>query len=102
VFRGCNPPINNRACPDDPISRGEMAAVIVRALGLPGSDVDAFIDDDLSVFEGDINALKAADITRGCNPPANNQYCPDRDMTRGEMAAFLYRALHDVLDQPTE
>ncbi|HLU52530.1 MAG TPA: S-layer homology domain-containing protein, partial [Acidimicrobiia bacterium] len=98
IFRGCNPPTNDRACPDDPISRGEMAAVIVRALDLPAGEDDAFTDDDLSVFEGDIDALAAADVTRGCNPPVNDQFCPDRDITRGEMAAFLFRALSDVLD----
>ncbi|HLT96348.1 MAG TPA: S-layer homology domain-containing protein, partial [Acidimicrobiia bacterium] len=98
VFRGCNPPTNDRACPHDPITRGEMAAVIVRALDLPEVADDAFIDDELSVFEDDINALKAAGITVGCNPPDYNRYCPDRDLTRGEMAAFLYRSLKDVLD----
>lgn len=99
IFRGCNPPINDRACPDEPITRGEMAAVIVRALDLPPGEDDAFTDDDRSIFEGDINALAAADVTRGCNPPVNDQFCPDRDITRGEMAAFLFRALRDVLDE---
>ena len=53
--------------------------------------------------EGDLDAIVralgiAADVTRGCNPPVNDQFCPDRDITRGEMAAFLFRALSDVLD----
>src|SRR5690606_12277126 len=102
VFRGCNPPLNTLSCVDDPITRGEMAAVVVRALDLPASDEDAFVDDDLSVFEGDINALAAADVTRGCNPPANDEFCPDREMTRGEMAAFLFRALADRLNGEEE
>nr|MDJ0953892.1 S-layer homology domain-containing protein [Acidimicrobiia bacterium] len=93
ITRGCNPPTNNRYCPNDPVTRGQMAAFLTRALSLPGSDSDTFSDDDGSVFEANIEALAAAGITRGCNPPANNRYCPDNPVTRGQMAAFLYRAL---------
>jgi len=93
ITRGCNPPDNTRYCPKDSITRGQMAAFLVRALDLPGSDEDAFVDDSNSVFEGDINALAAADITRGCNPPTNDRFCPIDDVTRGQMAAFLVRAL---------
>jgi hypothetical protein len=70
-----------------------MAAFLVRALGLaaPG-DVD-FVDDDGSIFEADIEKLAAAGITRGCNPPVNDMFCPSDPVTRGQMAAFLRRAL---------
>jgi hypothetical protein len=37
-----------------------------------------------------IEALAAAGITSGCG--AGN-YCPDRNVTRGEMAVFLAKAL---------
>ena len=52
-----------------------------------------FVDDDVSVFEADIERLAAAGITRGCNPPVNDRFCPDDPVTRGQMAAFLHRAL---------
>ena len=91
ITRGCNPPWNDEFCPSSPVTRGEMAAFLVRALGL-GTGPDSFVDDALSVFEGDINALAAAGITRGCNPPDNDRFCPERSITRGEMAAFLTRA----------
>lgn len=91
ITRGCNPPWNDEFCPTSPVTRGEMAAFLVRALGL-GTGPDSFVDDALSVFEGDINALAAAGITRGCNPPDNDRFCPERSITRGEMAAFLTRA----------
>jgi hypothetical protein len=90
---GCNPPTNDRFCPTNRLTRGEMAAFLRRALQLPSSDQDFFTDDDDSIFEGDINAIAAAGITRGCNPPANTRFCPDRQLTRGEMAALLRRAL---------
>ncbi len=93
ITRGCNPPTNNRYCPDDDVTRGEMAAFLRRALGLPRVSTDFFNDDNASIFEEDINAIAAAGITRGCNPPANDRYCPDDDVDRGQMAAFLRRAL---------
>jgi hypothetical protein len=93
ITKGCNPPANTRFCPDDLVTRGQMAAFLDRALGLPDSNGDFFVDDDLSIFEANIDAIAAAGITKGCNPPANTRFCPDDDVTRGQMAAFLRRAL---------
>ena len=93
VTKGCNPPTNNRYCPDDDVTRGEMAAFLRRALGLPRVSTDHFTDDNGSTFEGDINAIAAAGITKGCNPPSNTRFCPEDDVDRGQMAAFLRRAL---------
>ncbi|MCH8986380.1 MAG: S-layer homology domain-containing protein, partial [Acidobacteria bacterium] len=53
----------------------------------------SFTDDDGSVHEGSIEAIAAMGITLGCNPPKNNRFCPDAAVTRGQMAAFLNRAL---------
>ncbi len=69
-----------------------MAAFIDRALGLPDTTEDFFVDDDGSVFEQHINNLAAAGITRGCNPPDNDEFCPTQPVSRGAMAAFLFRA----------
>ncbi|MGA7281400.1 MAG: hypothetical protein WBZ40_06405, partial [Acidimicrobiia bacterium] len=52
-----------------------------------------FNDDNGNIFEGAIEAIAAAGITEGCNPPANDHYCPSQDVTRGEMAVFLVRAM---------
>ena len=94
LTNGCNPPRNDRYCPQDRLTRGEMAAFLVRALGLTDDGGgDLFTDDDGSVFEGAIDKLGTAGITKGCNPPANDRFCPERRVTRGEMAAFLVRAL---------
>jgi hypothetical protein len=93
ITKGCNPPANDRFCPDESVTRGQMAAFLVRALDLPETSSDYFIDDDGSVFEGSINQLRGAGITYGCNPPANDMFCPDRDVRRDEMASLLARAL---------
>jgi len=87
---GCGP---DSYCGERDISRGEMAAMLARALSLPPAGVDRFIDDEGSVFEGAINKIAAAGITVGCNPPANDRFCPAKRVTRGEMAAFIKRAL---------
>ncbi len=94
ITRGCNPPVNDLYCPDATVTRGQMAAFLVRALGLTDDGGgNTFTDDDGSVFESDIAKLAAAGITKGCNPPVNDLYCPDSTVTRGQMAAFLVRAM---------
>ncbi len=92
ITRGCNPPANDRFCPDHPVTRGEMAAFLGRALQLPPGGAD-FSDIDGHIFAPDIARLAAAGVTRGCNPPAHDRFCPDHLVTRGQMAAFLVRAL---------
>ncbi len=92
IMRGCNPPANTMICPDQPVTRAQVAAVVRRALGLPGG-ADAFTDDDGHWAEADIDALAAAGITRGCSATA---YCPDRTMIRAEAATFLLR-IDDML-----
>ncbi|HEY6628299.1 MAG TPA: peptidoglycan recognition family protein [Acidimicrobiia bacterium] len=92
ITTGCNPPSNNRYCPSDHVTRGQMAAFLTRALHLPSAPQDHFSDDAGTVFENAINSVASADITLGCNPPENSRFCPDREMTRGEMAAMLTRA----------
>ncbi len=94
ITKGCNPPANDRYCPSRSVTRGEMAVFLSRALGLAATSQNFFTDDNGHIFEGGINRLAAAGITQGCNPPANNRFCPDREMTRGEMAAMLVRAFH--------
>lgn len=90
---GCNPPENDRFCPRDHVTRGQMAAFLVRAYGLTDtSSGSRFTDTANSVFLGDINRLAAAGITAGCNPPVNDRYCPDAPVTREQLAAFVWRA----------
>ena len=95
ITLGCNPPFNDDYCPDADVTRGQMAAFLVRAFDLSDDGgQDWFVDDVESIFEADINRLAAAGITRGCNPPDNDQYCPEQKVSRGEMAAFLGRGLN--------
>jgi hypothetical protein len=51
------------------------------------------VDDEGHILEGAINRLAEAGITKGCNPPVNNRFCPHNLLTRAETATFLTRAL---------
>ena len=106
---GCNPPddrsTGNHYCPDQPVTRAQMASLLARALDLPDTGTDYFVDDDGNVHEADINKIAAAAITVGCNPPddrsTGNHYCPDQPVTRAQMASLLARAL-DLPDTGTD
>ncbi len=70
-----------------------LAPVAVSAAG------GTFTDDDTSIFEADIEWLANAGVTLGCNPPTNDNFCPDSPVTRGQMAAFMHRlAVNQVVD----
>lgn len=67
-----------------------VVALIVVALTAVASDT--FNDVESShTFHDNIAWLESAGITKGCNPPDNNLYCPDDNVTRGQMAAFFER-----------
>jgi hypothetical protein len=89
ITQGCNPPTSSQYCVNANITRGQMAAFLVRTLELPAGP-DAFSDDSTSIFENDINALAAAGIAKGCG---TGRFCPDALVTREQMASFLVRAL---------
>ena len=47
--------------------------------------------DSNSTFHEAITWLKEAGVTLGCNPPSNTEYCPEDNVTREQMAAFMKR-----------
>ena len=91
ITKGCNS-AGDEFCPGQTVSRGQMAAFLVRALGYTDAAI-SFSDDDGSIFEESIERLATAGVTFGCNPPISDKFCPDSEVTRGQMAAFLARAL---------
>ena len=93
ITKGCNPPANDRFCPDDPVSREQMAGFLVRALGLTDNTHPGFVDvPPGDTFAEDIGKLATAEITKGCNPPDNDRFCPNEAVGRDQMASFLARA----------
>ena len=88
-----------RYCPDQPVTRGQMAVLLVRGFDLPGAGSAGFADTSGSSFEDEIDALAAAGIAAGC-AAGPLRYCPDQPVTRGQMATFIARALGLVADEP--
>ncbi len=87
ITGGCAP---GRYCPTAPVTRAEMAAFLVRALGLPPAETPNHFDDDDGVtLESSIDSLAEAGITGGCG---ERRFCPTAPTTRAQMAAFLLRA----------
>ncbi len=100
ITTGCS---STNYCPNDPVTRGQMAAFLTRAYDLKGSTSgNPFIDDSGSVFEDDIEILAANGVTKGCNPPTNTKFCPTRPIRRDEMATFIGRAsgLNPIVPSP--
>lgn len=84
ITEGCNPPANDHYCPEDFVTRGEMAVFLVR--GFDYSDDgggDLFTDDGGLFYENAADRLKTAGVTLGCNPPANTLYCGERNVLSG-------------------
>jgi hypothetical protein len=93
ITKGCNPPDNDMFCPQNVVTRGQMAAFLVRFLGLTDDGGgNTFTDDNDSIFQDDIAKLATAGITQGCNA-AGTEFCPDQRVSRGQMSAFLVRAV---------
>jgi hypothetical protein len=78
-------------CPDEPVTRGQMAVFIETALGnLPHPCPGQFTDVSSNhPFCGFIERLAADGITSGCG---SGNFCPDAPITRGQMAVFLVAA----------
>ena len=82
-------------CPDDDVTRGEMATFLSRLAGFGPVDDHGFSDVGDSAHAGAIGAIAAAEITTGCGD--GTTYCPGDAVTRAEMATFLTR-LMDLLE----
>jgi murein DD-endopeptidase MepM/ murein hydrolase activator NlpD len=84
-------------CPEDPVTRAEMAAFLLRALGIDGTSggyAGYFADVRSSDwFAGYAEQLFLTDITTGCATDPL-RYCPNASVTRAEMAVFIVRALN--------
>ena len=91
VTKGCRTdPL--RYCPDRSATRAQVATFLVRAFDLEPADPAGFGDTAGNTHQASIDALAAARITAGCRSDPL-RYCPDRPVTRAQMATFLARAL---------
>jgi len=90
ITAGCG---GGNYCPDAPVTREQMAILLMRALGVfnPPPPVRQRFNDVPPTMNGYafIDALAARGITAGCG---GGNYCPYAPVNRGQMAAFLVRA----------
>jgi hypothetical protein len=87
-WAGCGP---DRFCPGDGLSRAAAAVMIARVVS-PRRVVPAGRFDDLQADHWAataVESLAAAGLVSGCG---DGRFCPDRFVTRAELAALLLRA----------
>jgi S-layer homology domain len=90
ITGGCG---NGNYCPDNPVTRAQMAAFLLKAehgsAYMPPACTGVFGDVPCpSQFADWIEQLFAEGITGGCG---DSNYCPDNPSTRGQMAVFLVK-----------
>ena len=88
ITSGCG---TKKYCPNNPVTRGEMAVFLLRArLGsthTPQAQTGFFTDVPVGASYGKwIEELARKGVTSGCG---NGDYCPNGPSTRGEMSVFL-------------
>ena len=91
ITAGCG---GTQYCPDDPVTRGQMAVFIIRArlgatanFAFPATASFTDVPSSHSFFKW-IQKMKQIGITAGCGA---SLYCPDATVTRGQMAIFVMR-----------
>ncbi|MDE0162528.1 MAG: S8 family serine peptidase, partial [Acidimicrobiaceae bacterium] len=81
-----------RFCPEQRVTRAEMASFLMRTFDLDPAPEAGFVDVERGVHAAAIDALRASGITAGCGT-GPLRYCPGDSVTRAEMASFLARAM---------
>jgi hypothetical protein len=101
---GCNPPLNDNFCPSRTVTRAEMAAFLIRAIG-EAENLKPYQGTFPDVaagqwYAGYVERLAELGITLGFE---DGTYRPGDVVNRAQMAAFLVRAfnLSSQLGTPT-
>lgn len=103
VTTGCGftPEGQSLYCPSQPVTREQMAAFLMRALGEPNPPpppTQRFIDvPPHNFFYAFIDRLALLQITLGCG---DSIYCPEQSVLREQMSAFIMRALGEHSPPP--
>ena len=87
--------------PDDPVTRGQVAAFMWRMEGEPDPGLPHGFSDVFAAWQQDpVSWMANNDITTGTTP---STYSPDDELTRGQLAALLHRlAVEPAAPPPTD
>jgi predicted outer membrane repeat protein len=98
ITTGCG---SDNFCPEEVVSRAQMAVFVLKALGEQPSDSCTGLFNDVDettggspVFCRYIEKFSALGITAGCG---NGNYCPDDPVSRMQTAVFITRALGETM-----
>lgn len=90
IVSGCDSD-GSSFCPKKTVTRGELVAMLVKGLALPGGAPDAFVDDETSPFESAINTAAQKGWISGCSSsPA--KFCPSGEVKREVLAHVFAKA----------
>ncbi|MFU8804877.1 MAG: S-layer homology domain-containing protein, partial [Bradymonadaceae bacterium] len=91
ITNGCG---NGKFCPNDAINRAQAAAMLRRSMNWPQVRQAQSTFTDVaagSTFHADIETIADRCVTNGCGA---DKFCPDRELTRSQAAAFIARGLN--------
>jgi RHS repeat-associated protein len=98
ITAGCATSPTLQYCPNQNVTRGQMAIFVVRTVLGGGATVDNFQYSTTPYFTDVpathvyfkwIQKMRDLGVTAGCSA---TQYCPNDNITRGQMAVFIVRA----------
>ena len=89
VTTGCDV-IGPQYCPDDFVTRAQMATFLDRAFDFPDATDDFFSDDNGNTHEESINNLAESGVTLGF---PDGTFRPDETVSREQMASFIARSM---------
>jgi len=69
---------------------GMVGALVATPIAVYATHVFTDVSDS-AFYSNSVTWMKNNGITVGCNPPSNTKYCPNDNVSRGEMAVFLKR-----------
>ena len=82
---------DGEACPNERITRAEVAAIVAEAFALPPTE-QRFFSDTTGVHADAIARVAAAGISTGCGADLTS-YCPEDPLPRWQAAVLIARAM---------
>ena len=95
ITTGCGTNNNNQRlfCPNDQVTRAQIAAFLYRYTGATTEPNNTFTDvHPQSYYAAAVTWMNTHKITTGCDTNTNNpKFCPNQPATRAQVATFLHR-----------